>query len=104
MFTEVQTQVNNYAANGAPATLTATPAIATNNTYFSTAYQSADPSPLKARVDRNLDISYQVRAYGLESPPPPAGQIAPFPEMLRSLATAANLSYDPTNPSSFNDF
>jgi flagellar hook-associated protein 3 FlgL len=103
-FTDVQTQVNNYAANGAPATLTATTAIATDNTYFSTALQAADPSPLKARVDRNLDISYQVRANGPESPTPPAGQIEPFREILRSLATAANLSYDTTKPASFNDF
>src|SRR4051794_35314128 len=99
-FTDVQTQVNNYAANGAPATLTATTAIATDNTYFSTALQSADPSPLKARVDRNLDISYQVRANGPESPTPPAGQIEPFREILRSLATAANLSCDTTKPAS----
>jgi flagellar hook-associated protein 3 FlgL len=103
-FTDIQTQVNNYAANGAPATVTATTAIATSNGYFSTALQAADPSPLSARVDRNLDLSYQVRANGPESPPPPAGQIEPFREILRSLATAANLTYDKANPASFNDF
>jgi flagellar hook-associated protein 3 FlgL len=103
-FTDVQTQVNSYAANGAPATLTATTAIATDDTYFSAALQAPDPSPLKARVDRNLDISYQVRANGPELPTPPAGQIAPFREILRSLATASNLSFDPNNPASFSDF
>jgi len=103
-FTDVQTQVNAYAANGAPATLAATTAIATDDTYFSTALQSADPSPLTARVDRNLDITYQVRANGPELPVPPAGQIEPFREILRSLATAANLTFDPNNPASFTDF
>jgi flagellar hook-associated protein 3 FlgL len=103
-FTDIQTEVNNYAANGAAATVTATTTIATDDTYFSTALQAADPSPLRARVDRNLDISYQVRANGPESPTPPAGQIAPFREILRSLATAANLTYDTTNPGSFDDF
>jgi flagellar hook-associated protein 3 FlgL len=111
-FTDIQTQVNNYAANGALATVTATTAIATEAngiTYFSTALQTADPSPLSARVDRNLDLSYQVRANGPEfppppAPPPPAGQIEPFREILRSLATAANLTYDPAIPASFNDF
>src|SRR5688500_1834588 len=63
-FTDIQTEVNNYAATGAAATVTATTTIATDDTYFSTALQAADPSPLRARVDRNLDISYQVRANG----------------------------------------
>ena len=103
-FTDVQTDVNNYAVTGAAATVAATTTIATNDTYFSTALQAADPSPLKARVDRNLDLSYQVRANGPESPAPPAGQIEPFREILRSLTTAANLTYDKTNPASFNDF
>lgn len=103
-FTDVRTQVNAYAANGATATLAATTAIATDNTYFSTALQTPDPSPLTARVDRNLDITYQVRANGPELPTPPAGQIEPFREILRSLATAANLTFDPNNPASFDDF
>ena len=103
-FTDVQTEVNAYAANGAPATLAATTTIATDDTYFSTALQAADPSPLTARVDRNLDITYQVRANGPELPTPPAGQIEPFREILRSLATAANLTFDKNNPASFDDF
>ncbi|EWY35790.1 hypothetical protein N825_34305 [Skermanella stibiiresistens SB22] len=103
-FTDVQTEVNAFAANGAPATIAATTAIATDDTYFSTALQGVDPSPLKARVDRNLDLSYQVRANGPESPPPPAGQLEPFREILRGLATAANLTYDTNNPGSFTDY
>jgi flagellar hook-associated protein 3 FlgL len=63
-----------------------------------------------------LDISYQVRANGPEDkfiPPPTIPPTLPdpsiedpssFPEILRSLATAANLTFDKNNPASFNDF
>jgi flagellar hook-associated protein 3 FlgL len=106
-FDAIKTEVNAYPANGATVTLDETKKVATEANgieYFSASLQADDPSPLSARVDRNLDISYQVRANGPEMPVPPAGQIAPFREILRSLATAANLSYDTTNPASFNDF
>ena len=103
-FADVQAEVTAFAANGAAATLAATTAIATDDAYFSTALQAADPSPLRARVDRNLDLSYQVRANGPESPAPPPGELAPFREILRSLATAATRTYDPANPGSFADY
>jgi flagellar hook-associated protein 3 FlgL len=104
-FTEIETTVKGYATAGAPQTLSDTKATALGNTYFSAALQqSPDPSPLRARVDRNLDINYQVRANGPEEPNPPTGEPSSFPEILRNLATAATLTYDTSNPSSFNDF
>jgi flagellar hook-associated protein 3 FlgL len=102
-FDGVKTAVLNYSANDAATTEIATTAVATDNSFFSPALGNPDPSPLKARVDRNLDLSYQVRANGPEAVPPD-GKVEPFREILRSLATAANLSYDTTKPASFNDF
>ena len=109
-FEDIQGKVENFSTNGAQQTLDDTKIIALDNTYFSQALTENDPSPLRARVDRNLDISYQVRANGPETKDldlvvtPENDKVSSFQEILRSLATAANLTYDPKNPASFNDF
>ena len=101
LFDDVAAQVTAYPGSGAAATLAQTATTAAQDAYFSPALGQPDPSPLRARVDRNLDLSYQVRANG---PDTPAGQLSPFREVLRGLATVANLSYDKTNPASFTDY
>jgi flagellin-like hook-associated protein FlgL len=104
-FADIAEEVPNFEVIGATITLQNTQGIASQDSYFSAALQqSPDPSPLRARVDRNLDLSYQVRANGPESPTPPNGQIEPFREILRSLATAATLTYDTSKPNTFTDY
>jgi flagellar hook-associated protein 3 FlgL len=103
-LTDIAAQVANYPTTGAAAVQGATRTIAEANTYYSTALGSPETSPVRARVDRDLDIDYTVLAHGTDAPAAAPADLPAFREIMRELATAASLTYDSKNPASFQEF